>query len=142
MHSSNLQAFIAVATTASFSRAAEQLHLTQPAVSKRVASLEADLHCRLFDRIGHNIQLTEAGRALLPRAQHILAELEDCRRSIHNLSGQYRVGYRLAPATTLACIASPQYYAISLRASPMSNSICISCHPRIFHSRLLMVSWK
>lgn len=88
MHSSNLQAFIAVATTASFSRAAEQLHLTQPAVSKRVASLEADLHCRLFDRIGHNIQLTEAGRALLPRAQHILAELEDCRRSIHNLSGQ------------------------------------------------------
>lgn len=88
MHTANLQAFIAVADTASFSRAAEQLFITQPAVSKRVAALEAELDARLFDRIGHNIQLTEAGHALLPRARRILAELDDSRRAIHNLSGQ------------------------------------------------------
>ncbi|MGD8811483.1 MAG: LysR family transcriptional regulator, partial [Thioalkalispiraceae bacterium] len=45
-----LQAFIAVAEQGSFSQAAQQLYLTQPAVSKRVATLEAELDTRLFDR--------------------------------------------------------------------------------------------
>ncbi|MBP76259.1 MAG: LysR family transcriptional regulator, partial [Pseudomonadales bacterium] len=52
MDTANLQAFLAVAETGSFSRAAEQLHLTQPAVSKRIAMLEQQLDARLFDRIG------------------------------------------------------------------------------------------
>lgn len=46
--------------------AAERLHLTQPAVSKRIAALEAQLDVRLFDRLGRDVSLTEAGRALLP----------------------------------------------------------------------------
>lgn len=83
-----LKAFLAVAETASFSVAAEQLHLTQPAVSKRVASLEEELNTRLFDRISRKISLTEAGRQLLPRAQHIIYELEDIGRSISNLNGE------------------------------------------------------
>jgi len=83
-----LKAFLAVAETASFSVAAEQLHLTQPAVSKRVASLEEELDTRLFDRISRRISLTEAGRQLLPRAQRMIYELEDIRRSISNLNGE------------------------------------------------------
>lgn len=82
----DLQAFIQVAQEGSFSRAAEHLHLTQPAVSKRVASLESELDSRLFDRIGHRIQLTESGRLLLPRAREILRQVEDTRRQVHNLS--------------------------------------------------------
>ncbi len=81
----NLQAFVAVATTGSFSRAAEQLCLTQPAVSKRITALEQQLGARLFDRIGRQITLTEAGQMLWPRAGHILAEMEDSRRAIANL---------------------------------------------------------
>ena len=50
MDTQSLQAFLAVAETQSFSRAAEQLHLTQPAVSKRIATLEDLLGTRLFDR--------------------------------------------------------------------------------------------
>ncbi len=84
----NLQAFVTVAETASFSGAATQLHLTQPAVSKRVATLEGTLGTALFDRIGRNVSLTEAGRALLPRARQILETLEDSRRAIANLSGR------------------------------------------------------
>lgn len=77
-----LQAFCAVAEAGSFSAAAKQLHLTQPAVSKRIASLEQQLDCRVFDRIGRKIDLTEAGRTLLPRARRVLRELEEARRLI------------------------------------------------------------
>jgi len=88
MDIANLRAFVAVAKAASFSAAAEHLHLTQPAVSKRVSALEAELDIRLFDRLGRRVLLTEAGRTLLPRALRILAELEDSRRALGNLSGQ------------------------------------------------------
>ena len=55
MDTPSLQAFVAVAETASFSLAAEQLHLTQPAVSKRIAQLEQLHGARLFDRIGRRV---------------------------------------------------------------------------------------
>ncbi len=98
MDISSLQAFVCVAESGSFSRASEQLYLTQPAVSKRIAALESELNTALFDRIGRHISLTESGQALLPRAQHILLEIEDSRRAIANLSGQ--VGGRLNIATS------------------------------------------
>lgn len=83
-----LKAFQAVAEQASFSAAANSLHLTQPAISKRIASLEAQLECRLFDRIGRQITLTEAGRALLPRARQILLAVSDTQRAMSNLTGK------------------------------------------------------
>ena len=87
MDISALQAFLAVAEAGSFSRAAERIHLTQPAISKRIATLEKQLGIRLFDRIGRGIRLTEVGEALLTRARAVLKELEDVKRGITNLSG-------------------------------------------------------
>ncbi len=92
----SLQAFVAVAEQASFSRAGDELHLTQPAVSKRIASLEEQLNQKLFDRIGRNIKLTQAGSALLPRARHLLADLKDTRRMLANLSGEIQGSLILA----------------------------------------------
>jgi DNA-binding transcriptional LysR family regulator len=94
----NLNAFIAIAETGSFSEAAERLHLTQPAVSKRIAGLELQLDVRLFDRLGREVNLTEAGRALLPRAYQILGVLDDTRRALTNLNGE--VSGRLTLATS------------------------------------------
>jgi DNA-binding transcriptional LysR family regulator len=94
----NLNAFIAIAETGSFSEAAERLHLTQPAVSKRIAGLEQQLDVRLFDRLGREVNLTEAGRALLPRAYQILGVLDDTRRALTNLNGE--VSGRLTLATS------------------------------------------
>jgi DNA-binding transcriptional LysR family regulator len=91
-----LKAFINVAEAGSFSLAAERLFLTQPAVSKRIAGLESELDTRLFDRIGRTVTLTESGRALLPRAQRILIELEDSARAIANLSGKIHGTLRFA----------------------------------------------
>lgn len=82
-----LSAFIAVADCGSFSRAGERLHLSQPAISKRIAALEDALGSRLFDRIGRRIDLTDAGRTLLPHARRVLAEMEDGRRALSHLSG-------------------------------------------------------
>lgn len=98
MDIANLRAFVEVAESESFSIAAAQLHLTQPAISKRVAALETNLGARLFDRIGRSVRPTEAGRALLPRARRILGEVEDSRRALLNLSGN--VAGRLSLATS------------------------------------------
>ena len=87
MDIASLHAFVTIADSGSFSLAADQLHLTQPAVSKRVATLEEDLSVRLFDRLGRTVRLTEAGAVLLPRARRILAEVDDSRRALRNLSG-------------------------------------------------------
>jgi DNA-binding transcriptional LysR family regulator len=83
----SLRVFLSAAEHGSFSQAGEELYLTQPAVSKRMAALEEELGVRLFDRIGRRMQLTEAGHALLPRAHHLWEEAKDIRRSISNLSG-------------------------------------------------------
>ncbi len=87
MDTASLSAFLEVARSESFSLAAESLHLTQPAVSKRVSGLEKTLGVSLFDRVGRRVTLTEAGRALLPRARQLMLDLEDMRRAVGNLAG-------------------------------------------------------
>lgn len=91
MDISSLKAFLSVAEHASFSAAAQELHLTQPAISKRIALLEDELGVRLFDRIARNISLTEYGQQLIPRARHILRSVEDTKRELldatHKISG-------------------------------------------------------
>jgi DNA-binding transcriptional LysR family regulator len=119
MDTQNLQAFLLVAEHTSFSLAAEKLHLTQPAVSKRVAGLEQQLDTALFDRIGRRVSLTEAGRALLPHARSILQQLAQAEQSIRDLSGgvggQLRLGtshhiglHRLPPVLRSFSLAYPQ----------------------------------
>ncbi|MCG6967466.1 MAG: LysR family transcriptional regulator [Chromatiaceae bacterium] len=85
-----LQAFVEVAEHESFSIAAEALYLTQPAVSKRVALLEAELGARLFDRIGRRVSLTATGAALLPRARRLINDARELKRLVSDLSGQVR----------------------------------------------------
>ena len=86
MDISALQAFIAVARNGSFSKASEQLFVTQPAISKRVATLEEELGTQLFNRIARQISLTEAGKQLLPKAQDLVHQAEDMQRYASNLN--------------------------------------------------------
>lgn len=88
MDTQNLQAFVAVALSRSFSLAAEKLHITQPAISKRIHMLEQQLDTQLFDRIGRQVSLTEAGRTLLPHAESILAAMHTARQAVADLSGE------------------------------------------------------
>ncbi len=90
MEIATLQAFVAVADHSSFSEAAEALFLTQPAVSKRVAQLEAELGVRLFDRIGRRVSLTANGAALLPRARRLINDALELKGLMRDLSGAVR----------------------------------------------------
>lgn len=81
-----LQAFIAVANCGSFSTAAEQVHITQPAVSKRIAALERHLGKTLFNRLGREIKLTEAGHCLLKQAKPLMTQVQSLETSIKNLN--------------------------------------------------------
>lgn len=96
MDTQSLKAFLAVAGQQSFSAAAEDLHLTQSAVSKRIQLLESQLNVTLFDRHNRTISLTEAGKALLPKAQEILDLVTDTSLTMENLSGNIRGNLSLA----------------------------------------------
>jgi len=93
-----LTAFIEVAESQSFTRAADSLHLSQPAISKRITALEEQIGRPLFDRVGRSISLTDAGRTLLPYARKALQDIEDGRRALSQLSGQ--VSGRLSIGTS------------------------------------------
>jgi DNA-binding transcriptional LysR family regulator len=96
MDNQNLKAFITVASCGSFSESAEQLYLTQSAISKRIAQLEQQIGKKLFDRIARQVTLTEAGKELLPRARRILQEYENALQAINDLSGEASGTLRLA----------------------------------------------
>jgi len=91
-----LATFVAVAESGSFSRAAERLFTTQPAVSKRVRALEDDLGVALFDRLGRGIRLTEAGESFLASARRILADVRASREAVRTLSDAVGGSLRLA----------------------------------------------
>ena len=84
----SLEAFLMVAEFGSFSRAADKLYLTQPAVSKRIANLEQQLGTSLFDRIGRDVYLTEAGELLQAKAKQIVDDIND----LHTTIGQITTG--------------------------------------------------
>jgi LysR family transcriptional regulator, hydrogen peroxide-inducible genes activator len=88
--------FVAVARTGNFSRAAEQCHVSQPSLSQQIQKLEDELGERLFDRMKRGAKLTSHGEAFLPRAVHILEEVDAAKREAvdakHLLRGAITVG--------------------------------------------------
>ncbi len=87
MQINQIDAFLAVAEFESFSLAAEKLHITQPAVSKRIRQLESSLNAELFDRIGKRSLLTPNGTAFKPHAERILEELKTYRSGLSQQQG-------------------------------------------------------
>jgi DNA-binding transcriptional LysR family regulator len=87
-----LQCFLAVAHELNFRRAAERLSMTQPPLTRQVKSLEALLGEQLFSRTTHEVSLTEAGRALVARAENILTELYGLKSDSLAAEGRLRIG--------------------------------------------------
>jgi DNA-binding transcriptional LysR family regulator len=100
--SRQLRAFVILARTGSFTHAARELHLSQPAVSHSIKSLEAEMGCRLFDRVGKSVSLTQAGEQLLAHAKIILAEMGAARAGLGELGKWGRGRLRLGTSST-AC---------------------------------------
>jgi DNA-binding transcriptional LysR family regulator len=86
----HLATFVAVAEERSFTRASDRLHVVQSAVSAGVRTLERELGAALFDRTTHQVELTHAGRALLPEARATLAAARGAREAVDQVRGGLR----------------------------------------------------
>src|SRR5690606_30278987 len=132
-----LQAFLAIAETGSFSLAAQRLHLTQPAVSKRIAILEEQLNTSLFDRIGRQVSLTQAGLLLLPTARTILQEVAAAQRAIADLNGYVSGQMSSATAHRIGWHRLPPYLRDLSRSLPEAILVLrFLDSEEVFHSLL------
>lgn len=86
MNVTQLRAFVSVVDLGSFSAAARQAGVSQPAVTMQIKALESDLGATLLERRYHRVELTEAGHALLPHARSVLKDLTSARDDISALS--------------------------------------------------------
>jgi DNA-binding transcriptional LysR family regulator len=97
-----IETFVSIARRGGFARAAESLHRSQPAISRRVEMLEQQLGAPLFERMRSGAILTEAGRTLLPYAEAVLAGLKDGAEAVHGLARGERGAVSVALVGTLA----------------------------------------
>ena len=106
-----LRAFLAVAKLQHFRRAADSLHLTQPAISRHIADLESELDVRLFDRNTREVVPTEAGRYLHGAVERVLDELEGVLAHVHSESERQHGKVRVASVPTLSAALMPRCIA-------------------------------
>ncbi|MBE9018908.1 LysR family transcriptional regulator, partial [Chroococcidiopsidales cyanobacterium LEGE 13417] len=92
-----LRCFVVLAKTLNFRRAAEQLHMAQPSLSRAIAQLESELGVKLVNRTTRQVQLTTAGKVFLTEAQAILQRTEQAIRAVRQTaiqaSGRLGVGF-------------------------------------------------
>ena len=118
MDERRLEVFRTVARCLSFSEAARALHLSQPAVSQQVATLETELGAKLFERSTRRVRLTAAGAALLTRSESLLREYADVRRTVAAAEGRIAGDLRIAASLTIGAYVLPPALAELARRHP------------------------
>ncbi|OWY39541.1 LysR family transcriptional regulator [Xenophilus sp. AP218F] len=113
-----LRVFLAVAGEAGFSRAGEQLGLTQPAVSRAIRELESTLELRLLDRTTREVVLTEAGRQLQLKLERVLGELDEVLHSARKQGEQAMGSVHVASSPTLSASLMPGIIAACRQRYP------------------------
>ena len=127
MNVAQLRTFVAVVERGSFSEAARELEVSQPAVTMQVQALEAALGTTLLDRRYRRVDLTEAGRTLLPHAKRILEQLDEAREEISSLSGTVSGRLTISASTTPGDYVVPRLLGSFIAAYP-EVSVTIDVH--------------
>jgi DNA-binding transcriptional LysR family regulator len=107
MNLNQVQVFCTVAKHLSYSMAAEELFITQPAVSQQVKALERQLNVKLFERVGNKLFLTEAGEMVLPHGQALLTSRAEMEQTLAMLRGSGRGRLALGANTTGGMYVAP-----------------------------------
>jgi len=111
INTDRLNIFLSVAETESFSSAAKRLHLSQPTVSKQIKELETDLKTELFFRSPSGVQLTEAGKTLVPWAHKLVNDTIDMQNMMASLDQKTTGHLKIACSTTVGKYILPQLAA-------------------------------
>lgn len=102
-----LKVFRSVAKNLSFTKASQELFVSQPAITKHIQELEAAYQTRLFDRQGSRISLTESGNLLLEHCERILEDYKRLEYEMHLLHNEYTGGLKLGASTTTQYVLPP-----------------------------------
>ena len=121
-----LNVFCSVAKTLSYTKAAQELHITQPAITKHVQELENQYKTRLIERMGNKIVLTHAGEVLLEHSIAILKEYAQLDFVMNMLHGDPKGTLRLGASTTIAQYVLPPVLALFKTKFPDVNISLIS----------------
>jgi len=113
-----LRVFIEVARLQSFSRAGDEIGLTQSAVSRCVRELEGEIGLKLIDRTTREVQLTDVGGNLVSSVSRLLSDLDDALREIREIGEQRRGRVIVAASPTVACRLMPRVVASCVRQFP------------------------
>lgn len=118
MNFHHLQVFYVVAKRLSYSRAAEELYISQPAVSRHVQSLERDFGAKLLGQRGNRVYLTDAGRIVFDYAQRVFALTEEAKRALCELEGLERGYLRLGASSTPGTYLLPSVVTLFRKRYP------------------------
>jgi DNA-binding transcriptional LysR family regulator len=113
-----LRAFVATARLRSFTRAAEQLHVTQPGLSGMLRELEAQLDCRLFERTTRSVTTTAQGEEFLPTALRVLKELDDAVLSLGQITSEEKRRLSVGATPVIASSILPEACAAFAQLHP------------------------
>lgn len=113
-----IRAFVTVAELGHLTRAAERLHVSQPALSGQIKALESRLELKLFERAPNGMVLTPAGRQVLPRALEVIAAVDEFRQAASRVSGQVAGTLRVGTVSDPESIRLGRVLAATLRLHP------------------------
>lgn len=125
MNLHHLRAFLVVAEEKNITRGARRLHTSQPAASKHVSDLEAELGVSLFDRLPRGVRLTEAGELLLRHARRLFAVESAAETELGELAGLTRGSLSIGASTTIGSYLLPRVFGQFNRVHP---HITLSLH--------------
>lgn len=111
MSNFRLKVFHSVAVRLNFTKAAEELYISQPAVTKNIKELETELDAKLFDRLSNKVALTEAGRIVFDYAEHVLELDKKLTFDLSTLKQKYAGQLKLGASTTIGQYILPSILA-------------------------------
>ena len=132
-----LKAFTYAAESLSFSEAARQLNVTQPTISHHIKNLEQTLDAELFNRSGHILRLTEAGRLLLPYAHKLIHQANEVQEMMASLQQEIAGHLRIACSTTAGKYILPRLAARFCQRFPGIRVSILACTPHHVIPQLL-----
>jgi DNA-binding transcriptional LysR family regulator len=132
-----LETFLRAADTLNFSEAAKQLHLSQPTVSHQIKMLEKSMGTALFNRTNTGLQLTEAGRLLLPWARRLLHDTNNMQAMMASLQADIVGELRITCSTTAGKYVLPQMAARFCQLYPGVQVRILACTPEDVTLKLL-----